>query len=153
MEAVQAAVAEISVAYINKQSATERPVIKISNDAHQCLLRGFNSNTISLVEEFVAFYLNRANQVLGLYKVGVGGITGVVADPCMVIGVALKIAAVSIIVAHNHPSGSMKPSEQDKALTQKLREGAKFMDIKLHDHLIVPPCGKEYYSFADEGSM
>ncbi|RYE56993.1 MAG: DNA repair protein [Sphingobacteriales bacterium] len=153
MEAIQPAVAEIAVTYINKQNAKERPVISSSDDAHQYLLKGFNQDTIALKEEFIALYLNRANHVLGLYKVGIGGMTGVVADPRMVIAVALKIAAVSIIVGHNHPSGNLKPSRQDEELTTKLREGAKFMDIKVLDHLIVSPCGKEYYSFADEGLL
>jgi DNA repair protein RadC len=153
MEAVQAAVAEITVAYVNKQKSSERPVIITSGDAHRYLMKGFNLDTIAYQEQFVAIYLNRANQVLGLYRVATGGQTGVVADPRMILATALKITAVSVIVAHNHPSGSMKPSRQDEELTHKLKEGGKFLDVKLLDHLIMSPCGEQYFSFADEGLM
>jgi DNA repair protein RadC len=151
MEAIQPAVAEITVVYNNRQKASERPQISTSMDAHKCLLQGFNSDTIALQEEFIALYLNRANQVLGLYKVAAGGVTGVLCDPRLILAVALKIAAVGIIVAHNHPSGTLRPSRADEEITAKLKEGARFMDIKLLDHLILAPDGIEFYSFADEG--
>ena len=153
MEAILPAVAEITVAYINKQSAKERPVISTSADAHAILLTGFNPDTIAYQEQFVAVYLNRANQVLGIYRVATGGQTGVIADPRMILATALKITAVSCIVSHNHPSGSMKPSRQDEELTNKLREGGKFLDVKILDHLIMSPCGEQYFSFADEGLL
>lgn len=153
MEAIQPAVAEITVAYLNKQTATKRPQINTSKDAHHYLLNGFNPNTIALQEQFIVAYLNRGNQVLGLYRVAAGGITGVVADPRMILAVALKIAAVSIVVAHNHPSGILKPSRQDEDVTHKLKEGGKFLDVKLLDHLILSPCGTQYFSFADEGLL
>lgn len=146
-------VAEISVVYINPQPPSERPQINSSTDAYRYLRQGFTSETIQLREEFLALYMNRGNQVLGLFKVGVGSQTGVVACPRLVITVALKIAAVSIIVAHNHPSGTMRPSRQDELLTEKLREGCKFMDLRLQDHLIISPCGEQYFSFADEGLL
>jgi DNA repair protein RadC len=153
MEASKHMATEITVAYINKVKASERMTVTNSSDAHAYALRGFDKDTISLQEEFIAIYLNRANQVLGIYKVGKGGITGVVADNRLVLAVALKVAAVSIIVAHNHPSGNLKPSKADEELTYKIREGAKFMDIKLLDHIIVEPSGEQYYSFADEGLL
>ena len=153
MEAIQPAVAEITIVYVNRQKAKERQQINSSADAHQYFLRGFNADTIAVQEEFMAIYLNRANQVLGLYKVGRGGMTGTVADPRLMIAVALKIAAVGIIVAHNHPSGSMRPSRHDEELTNKLKEGARFMDIKLLDHLILAPDGEQFFSFADEGLL
>jgi DNA repair protein RadC len=150
MEAIQP-VSEISVVYVNRQKASERPTINGSSDAHRFLLKGFNQDTIAYQEQFVALYLNRANQVLGLYKVATGGQSSVVADPRMILATALKIAAMSVIVAHNHPSGIMKPSRLDEELTLKLKEGAKFLDVKVLDHLIVSPSGEAYYSFADEG--
>lgn len=153
MHPVQPAVAEITVAYINKQKHTERPVINTSAEAHRYLLNGFDPDTIAYQEAFVVIYLNRANQVLGMYRVATGGQTGVVADPRMILATALKIAALSVIVGHNHPSGNMKPSRHDEELTHKLREGGKFLDVKLLDHLIVSPCGERYFSFADEGLL
>jgi DNA repair protein RadC len=153
MEQVSQTVSEISVVYRNKLKASERPVISTSTDAHKILLTAFNQDTIAYQEQFVAAYLNRANQVLGLYRVGVGGITGVVADPRMVLAVALKIAAVSIVVGHNHPSGNLRPSKADEDLTYKLKEGGKLLDVKLLDHLIVAPDGESYFSFADDGAL
>lgn len=139
--------------YNNRQKAAERTQISSSSDAHHCLLQGFNPNTITLQETFVALFLNRANQVLGIYRVGVGGVTGVVCDPRLILGVALKIAAVGIIVAHNHPSGMLRPSRADEEITTKLKEAAGFMDIKLLDHLILSPDLETFYSFADEGFL
>lgn len=151
MEQVTQTVSEITVIYHNKQKAAERSVINSSIDAHKVLLTGFNPDTIAYQEAFVAAYLNRGNQVLGLYRVGIGGITGVVADPRMVLAVALKISAVSIVVAHNHPSGHLKPSRADEELTLKLKEGGKLLDVKLLDHLILSPDNETYFSFADDG--
>jgi DNA repair protein RadC len=153
MESVQTEAAEIVVAYRTKQESSKRPVISSSDDAHRIAVEAFNRDTIELCEEFIVIYMNRANKVLGVYKAGVGGVTGVVADPRLVIAVALKIAAVSFIACHNHPSGSLRPSRQDQELTNKLKEGAKFMDLKLLDHLIIAPDLTSYLSMADEGLL
>jgi DNA repair protein RadC len=104
IEAVQPAVAELTIVYNNRQKASERTQINSSQDAHRYILTGFNQAVFGIQEEFVAMYLNRANQVLGLYKVGVGGVTGVVFYIRLILGVALKIGAVGLIAAHNHPS-------------------------------------------------
>lgn len=147
----QYTVAEITVAYHPRKTTTqEQPPINSSTDAALYLMDGYDRNTMALQEQFVVMYLNRANRVLGIYRSGIGGITGTVADPRLILATALKVAAVSIILSHNHPSGNLRPSRQDEEITQKLREGAKFMDIKVLDHLILDYKG-QYYSFADEG--
>jgi DNA repair protein RadC len=143
-------VSEIKVAYHPARRMSESPKIVCSTDALRYLLEAFDSNTIALQEQFVVMYLNRANKIIGVYRASQGGITGTVADPRIILGIALKTTAVSLIMAHNHPSGSLKPSGADEDLTRRLKEGAKLMDIKLLDHLIVEPQGS-YYSFADEG--
>ena len=98
-------------------------------------------------------YLNRANRVIGIFPVSTGGITGTVADIRLILSVALKCAATGIIISHNHPSGSLKPSRIDKELTIKLKEAGCIMDIVLQDHIIVVPEEGKYYSFADEGEL
>ena len=98
-------------------------------------------------------YLNRANRVIGVFPVSTGGITATIADPRLILAVALKTGACSIILAHNHPSGNLKPSHADEELTHKIKEAAKFMDIKVIEHLIISPDREMYYSFADEGLM
>lgn len=102
-------------------------------------------------EVFAVMYLNRANKVNHFEIVSVGGITGTVADPRVILKRALEQDAVNIILCHNHPSGSLKPSRQDEELTRKIKEAARYFDIQVIDHLIVSEAG--YYSFADEGLL
>jgi DNA repair protein RadC len=152
MEAVkQHTVTEITVAYRNKQKAAERPLITQSADALVHLLDGYNRDILGLQEQFVVLYLNVSNRVLGVYRCSTGGITGTICEIRLILGVALKIAATSMIISHNHPSGNLKPSRADEELTRKLKEAGKVMDIRLMDHVIVEPSGTQYYSFADEG--
>ena len=102
-------------------------------------------------EVFAVLFLNRANKINHFEIVSVGGITGTVADPRIILRKALEQDAVNIILCHNHPSGSLKPSRADEQLTIKIKEAARFLDIAVMDHLIVSEDG--YYSFADEGIL
>jgi len=102
-------------------------------------------------EVFAVLFLNRANKINHFEIISKGGITGTVADPRVILKKALEEDAVNIILCHNHPSGSLKPSRADEELTQKIKEAAKYFDIKVLDHLIVSDDG--YYSFADEGIL
>jgi DNA repair protein RadC len=149
----QYTVTEITVAYRNKQKARERPIVSSSSDAFNCLLKGYDPDLIGLQEQFVVMYLNVSNRVLGVYRAAKGGLTGTVSDIRLILSVGLKVAATSLVISHNHPSGNLKPSRLDEELTRKLKDAAKMMDLKLLDHLIVEPTGTEYYSFADEGLL
>src|SRR4051794_20190590 len=100
-------------------------------------------------EVFAIIFLTRSNKVTHFEIVSEGGITGTVADPRIIIKKALAHDAVNVILCHNHPSGSVKPSRQDEELTLKIKNAAMFFDIKVIDHVIVSEDG--YYSFADEG--
>jgi DNA repair protein RadC len=102
-------------------------------------------------EIFVVVFLNRSNKILHHEIISEGGITGTVADPRIILKKALEQNATSIILSHNHPSGSLKPSKQDELLTQKIKEAAAYLDITVLDHIIVSEEG--YYSFADEGMI
>jgi len=102
-------------------------------------------------EVFAVIFLNRSNKVNHFEVVSEGGITGTVADPRIILKKALSYDAVSLVLCHNHPSGSVKPSRQDEDLTHKIKEAAKFFDILVLDHIIVSEEG--YYSFADEGIL
>lgn len=99
-------------------------------------------------EVFAVLFLNRSNKINHFQIISEGGITGTVADPRIILKRALEENAVSLILCHNHPSGSLKPSRADEELTQKIKEAARFFDIKVLDHLIVSEDG--YFSFADE---
>lgn len=102
-------------------------------------------------EVFAVLFLNRANKINHFEIVSEGGITGTVADPRIILRKALEADAVSLILCHNHPSGSLKPSRADQQLTTKIKEAASFLDIMVIDHIIVSEDG--YYSFADEGIL
>lgn len=102
-------------------------------------------------EEFWILYLNNSNKVIQKAQLSKGGITGTVVDVRLVLKNALSVGATAIILAHNHPSGTIKASEADKILTQKLKAGATSIDIKVLDHIIVTE--KSYFSFADEGLL
>jgi len=143
-------VAEISVSY--KPSKAHKPLIKSSDDAYFHLLKFFPEDTISLYESFVVGYLNRANRLIGVFELSKGGITGTVADPRLILSVALKSAATGIILAHNHPSGNLQASNADKEITKKIKNACEYLDIKLLDHLIIVPEGK-YLSFTEEDLM
>lgn len=102
-------------------------------------------------EVFAVIFLNRANKINHFEIISSGGISGTVADPRMILRIALEEKAVGLILCHNHPSGNLKPSQPDKELTKKIKEAAKLFDIQVLDHIIVSQDG--YFSFADEGLM
>ncbi len=102
-------------------------------------------------EVFAVLFLNRANRINHFEVISRGGITGTVADPRIILKKALESEAVSIILCHNHPSGSLKPSRADEEVTLKIKEAAGHLDIKVLDHIIVSEEG--YFSFADEGMI
>lgn len=108
-------------------------------------------NEVELQEQFIVLYLSQANKVIGYYKHSKGSINATVADIRVILGVALKCACVSMVVAHNHPSGNTKPSRADEDLTRRLKESAALMDIRLLDHLIITK--DNHLSFADEGLL
>lgn len=102
-------------------------------------------------EIFAVVFLNKANKINHFEIISRGGITGTVADPRIILKKALENEATSIVLCHNHPSGNVKPSRADEELTLKIKEAAKYFDIKVMDHIIVSEDG--YYSFADEGIL
>lgn len=100
-------------------------------------------------EEFWVIFLNRANAVIGKQNISKGGVSGTVVDPKVVFKMAVQFPASGIILAHNHPSGNLKPSQADHQLTRKLKEAGKALDIPVLDHLIIGE--RDYFSFVDEG--
>ena len=102
-------------------------------------------------EEFWIIYLNNSNKVIFKNQLSKGGITGTLVDVRLVLKQALEVGATGLILAHNHPSGTLKPSQADKQLTQKLKNAAESLDIRVLDHLIITE--KAYFSFADENIL
>lgn len=128
--------------------AAEKPKINSSRDAYE-MVRG---ELIDLPhEEFWVLLLNRANRVIKKRRISEGGVSGTVADPKLIYKMALEDLASAVVVAHNHPSGNLQPSQNDIDLTKKLKEAGKFLEVQLLDHLIV--ADTKYFSFADEGFL
>jgi DNA repair protein RadC len=144
-------VAEVQLSYKSNVPVKQRPQIQNSGEAVQVFRKFWDEDTIELQESFMIMLMNRANRVIGIYKVSQGGLTGTVVDIRIVFVAALKAAAGSMILAHNHPSGNLKPSEADKTLTNKLRDAGKLLEIQVLDHIILSTEG--FFSFADEGIM
>jgi DNA repair protein RadC len=122
--------------------------IKCSQDAKN-IFRPYLTNLDH--EEFFVLYLNRANKVLKVDQISKGGLSGTVTDVRMILRNALFNTASGILVAHNHPSGNLNPSESDTKITQKIKEAGSLMDIQLLDHLIISD--DDFYSFADNGLL
>lgn len=102
-------------------------------------------------EEFWIIYLNNSNKVIQKNQLSKGGITGTLVDVRLVLKNALEVGATGLILVHNHPSNTLRPSKADKQITQKLKTGAQSLDIKVLDHIIITE--KAYFSFADENIL
>jgi DNA repair protein RadC len=144
-------VSEVQLSYKTTVKASERPQINTSEVVYRVLKENLNYEIIEFIEEFKIILLNRNNSVIGLVPISVGGNAGTVADPKVIFVSALKCNAASIILAHNHPSGNLKPSHADIELTKKLKNAGKFLDLPVLEHIIVTK--DAYFSFADEGLM
>ncbi len=130
----------------NGTDKTIKSKITSSNDAYQALLPKLQDlNT----EEFWVLMLNRQNEIIELKQISSGGVAGTVVDPKVIFKSALQFLASGIILSHNHPSGNLKPSKADIAITNKLKSAGESLEINVLDHLIISEQG--YYSFADEG--
>ena len=126
--------------------------VKSADNAFEYLSRAFDEGTIGLYEEFLVLFLNRANRVMGCLRLPKGGLTGTVVYIRILFGTALKAMASSIVIAHNHPSNNLQPSDADLDLTKKIKEAGKLLDINLLDHLILGT-DDNYVSFANEGLL
>lgn len=144
-------VAEVKVSYQSKLQVADRPRITSSRDS-ESVLRANWSDDIELLEEFNVLFLTKANTVKGIFRASRGGTSGTVVDAKIVFAAALKGMAAGLIVAHNHPSGNLQPSQADIDLTHRLRRAGEMFDLPLLDHLILAP-HIGYYSFADEGTL
>jgi DNA repair protein RadC len=128
--------------------APKRERIQSSKDAAEIFQPMLADNNH---EEFWILFLNRANLVISKKQISSGGMAGTVVDPKIIFKAALDEKASSIILCHNHPSGNIQPSEEDKKLTKKIVEAGKVLEIMVLDHLIVSHSG--FFSFADEGLL
>lgn len=141
-------VAEVQLSYKPHFKPQERPKITSSKQAYQIMLDNWDLNLINYIEQAKMILLNRNNRVLGIVDLSTGGGGSTVMDSRVIFSIALKATATSLILAHNHPSGNLRPSSEDLRITEKLKQAAKLLDIELHDHLIITENG--YFSMAEE---
>jgi DNA repair protein RadC len=144
-------VTEVELTYRNKVNPRDRININSASGANEILQFSWDQNRIDLLEEFKIVLLSRSNACLGISEVAIGGSTACHVDPKIVFAIALKANAAAIILAHNHPSGQLKPSEPDIAMTNRLFLGGKLLNVDVLDHLIITRHG--FYSMADNHIM
>ena len=139
---------EVQLTY--KRQDTNKDKVVSSSDA-TAFLRRIYGDAIEHREMFIVLGLNRANEINSYYVAGVGGVSGTVADPKVIMQYLLLSNSCGCIVSHNHPSGNTRPSSQDRRLTQTLSDACKSLDIALLDHVILT-AGSQY-SFADHDEI
>ncbi len=144
-------IAEVELHYKTFVKPQDRVSISNSMDSANALRQVFSPNQIEHHEMIYVMCMNRANQVLGTMKISEGGLSSSICDVKLIFQAALRLNASSLILSHNHPSGQLKPSEHDIALTKKVKEGCKVLDFSLLDHVILT--ADSYYSFADNGIL
>ena len=139
---------EVKLHYVGKQKPREREKISNPEEASELFFRIWDMDTIEHIEEVKIMLLNRSNHVLGFATISKGGLTGCIMDIRLIMQYVIKSNACAVILAHNHPSGSLIASEVDIHITKKIREALNFLDITLLDHLIMN-VDKEYVSVMD----
>ena len=140
-------ISEIKISYSPKVKNIDRTVIKSSQNVYDLIISDWDE--INIRETMKVLFLNRANKVLGIYELSKGGISGTIVDIRLLFAAVLKALSCSIILIHNHPSGNLKPSDADITITNKVKDGAKLLDIAVLDHLIITD--ESFFSFSDEG--
>lgn len=133
-----------------KPTNFERKKITQSKDAYE-VIKQFYHDDITMYESFFLLLVNNSNETIGFVKISQGGITGTVVDVRIIAKYCVEALATGCILAHNHPSGKLMPSEADRTITQKTKRALEILDVKVLDHIILTDKG--FYSFADEGVL
>ena len=148
---VGSSVAEIELSYKPLIKLSRLPLVLASVDAYWLFVQIWDKTKLLFVEQFKVMLLNRANRVIGICNLSTGSSSNTIVDTKLIFAVALKANACQIILAHNHPSGNLNPSEGDRLITRRVKEAGLLLDLTLNDHLIISEDG--YYSFSDEGAI
>jgi DNA repair protein RadC len=144
-------VAEVQLSYRNTVPYDKRTKVRDAKDAYKVMLKTHDDGTLDYIETFKVLYLNQNNHVLGCRTISEGGLASTCCDVRTILQGALLTNAVAIILAHNHPSGNVKPSTEDINTTAKITKAAKLLDISVLDHIIYTR--ENCYSFADDGEI
>lgn len=142
-------VAEVTLVYKTKVKPNERLQVHNSHQMASIFRSVWNVNNIELLEESKIMYLNKANRVLAVYPLSVGGVSGTIIDVKLVLIAALRLHASQLAICHNHPSCNNSPSKTDQFVTEKIKTAAGYLNISLIDHIILTK--DSHYSMAEEG--
>ncbi|OEK01164.1 hypothetical protein BFP97_06410 [Roseivirga sp. 4D4] len=142
---------EVQLIYKNKTLAKDRPSVKTPEQAYEIFIQNWNLDQISLLEEVKILLLDNSMKLMSIAAISKGGMTGALVDPRMIFATALKRRSHAIIMAHNHPTGNLKPSHADIKLSDTIAASGKVLGIQLIDHLIVT--SDHYCSLASDGYM
>lgn len=141
-----------AVEYTIKATKQDFSIAKIrsSEDAFN-FAKQFYFDDITIYESCFIMLLNHASNVMGYAKISQGGICSTMLDVRLIAKYAIDTLATSVILVHNHPTGSLNPSYEDDKLTNAVSKGLELLNIKLIDHLIISE--ERYYSYAEEGKL
>lgn len=138
--------------YELKKNATEFERVKVtSSTVAEQFIRKFYSDDIGIFESFFILLLDQSNHTIGYAKISQGGVAGTLVDPVIVAKYAIDSLSKGVILAHNHPSGNLAPSDADRTITNKIKAGLALFDITVLDHIILTE--DSFTSFADEGFL
>jgi len=144
-------VAEIELVYRTNVTLSSRPEVTCVEEAYDLLLSTWDPGKLGFIEQFKVLLLNQAGRVLGIFELSSGGVAGTIIDVKLIFVAALKANASGIIISHNHPSGSLIPSNADIINTRQIVAAGKLLDLPVFDHLILTTEG--YISMAERGYM
>ena len=142
---------EVSLVYRNKTKAVDRPQIRSPQDAYEIFLKTWNKDQINLVEECKLLLLDRKLNVMSIAEISKGGYSATIVDPKIIFSIALKRRAHRLILAHNHPTGNLNPSECDIKITEDIYYVGKRLSLPLDDHLIITDNG--FTSLLENGDL
>lgn len=135
-----------------KKTQTDFPRVKItSSRLAYDVIRKYYSDDIEIYESFFILLVDRSNTTVGYAKISQGGIVGTVVDIKLIAKYCLDSLCSGVILAHNHPSGNLAPSDQDKQITTKIKRALELIEVNVLDHLILT--ADNFYSFNDEGNL
>jgi len=144
-------ISEIKVSYHPVIPPVDRHKVTSSSAAFEYLKSIWNDQ-LNWKETFYILYLDRKNSIIGYHLHSIGSDTGTLVSSKQVLSVALKCNACGIILAHNHPSGNLKPSQADLNISRKIKKGGEVLDVEILDHIIICQ-GDSYYSMSDAGEL
>lgn len=141
---------EITIAYKRKVKYDERIILLRSIDAVRCI-KSLIGDSVDYQEMFYALYLDNANKLIAVHKIGEGTVRNALVDAKFIFQGAILSNATQLVIAHNHPSGSVIPSRADIQLTEKIKTACELIEVNLIDSIIIS--NDNYYSFAEEGKL